>query len=86
MHPASAEASTAGAFSDLCLAMNDDPTQLFPETHWKRYATEAVSTPSRQFGRVIPAEPTPPIAALLPALRPLDAQKLERIQTQPLLS
>ena len=28
--------------------MNDDPTQLFPETHWKRYATERVSSPARK--------------------------------------
>lgn len=28
--------------------MNDDPTQLFPETHWKRHATERVSVPSRR--------------------------------------
>ena len=28
--------------------MNDDPTQLFPETHWKRHATEGVSSPARK--------------------------------------
>jgi hypothetical protein len=28
--------------------MNDDPTQLFPETHWKRYATERVSTTTQK--------------------------------------
>jgi hypothetical protein len=33
--------------------MNDDPTQLFPETHWKRYATERVRTPIRKAEKVM---------------------------------
>ena len=33
--------------------MNDDPTQLFPETHWKRYATERVSSPIRKAEKVM---------------------------------
>jgi hypothetical protein len=34
--------------------MNDDPTQLFPQTHWKRYATEPVCGRTPHLGRVVP--------------------------------
>ena len=30
------------------LDMHDDPTQVFPEIHWKRYATERVCVPGRK--------------------------------------
>ena len=67
------------------LAMNDDPTQLFPETHWKRHATEAVSVPARDFGRVLP-NPVTAGELTMPALPAKEAQKLTRLPTRPLLS
>ena len=65
--------------------MNDDPTQLFPETHWKRYATEPVSVPVRGFGRVTSAPNAQPEASA-PSLPVFGVKQLLRLPTQPSLS
>jgi hypothetical protein len=65
--------------------MHDDPTQLFPETHWKRFATERVSIPSRDIGRVLPTVPIH-VELVAPPISARDARKLTNLRQRPLLS
>ena len=64
--------------------MNDDPTQLFPETHWKRYATEPVSVPKPNFGHVASRRLTTNLPTA--AITTRTTQKLVKLPTQPLLN
>jgi hypothetical protein len=41
--------------------MHEHPTQVFPETHWKRYATESICAPPRRAAVVHVGEPSAPL-------------------------
>ena len=64
--------------------MNDDPTQTFPETHWKRYATEAVCAPVREIGGL--KKIAAPSDQMTPPMPSRDVQIGAKVATRPMLS